>query len=48
MICAYCGSTSTKEQEISIFRGSVGTEVTPTGFGNSDYHLSRYKENANG
>jgi hypothetical protein len=41
MACAYCGSTSTKEQETFIFRGSVGAKAMPMGFGNLDYHLSR-------
>ena len=46
MKCAYCGNTSARRQEISIFRGSVGTEVTPTVSGNLEYPLNNIKENA--
>jgi hypothetical protein len=34
---AYCGSTSTRRQETSIFRGSVGVVAMPMDFGSSDY-----------
>ena len=34
---AYFGSTSTRKQETSIFRGSVGVVAMPMDFGSSDY-----------
>jgi hypothetical protein len=43
MAYEYCGSTSTREQGTSTFRGSVGAEATPTDFGNSDYRPSKIK-----
>ena len=43
MAYAYCGSTSTREQGTSTFRGSVGDEATPTDFGSSDYRPSKIK-----